>query len=319
LLDPISPNLVDVLESPGTTVLRSAGEPVAGHLALALAIPERSFLIGSQMGGPGAYLALGAIALPLALALTLQLIAPRGSRESLSARLASSGHTSLVALLSVMILASALVIGMIAGPLFSLPYAFALMLAGLPSARSSGLRWTAAGLTFLCLATMGGGVALGEFWAASTTYPAPVEPLDARATARIWSDSLPIVRDFPLMGTGLGTFASVYPYYKTRDASATTASSSLLQWWVETGAVGMILLAAAGLWIVWRLPGAIRRVGTADRALAFGLIGAASGFTLYSVVHWTVELASVALAASAVAGTLNRWLAGGTDLFVERG
>ena len=65
--------------------------------------------------------------------------------------------------------------------------------------------------------------------------------------------------------------------------------------------------------------GAVRRVGTADRALAFGLIGAAASFSLYSAVHWTVELAAVAVAASAWGGTWNRWLAGGTDLFVERG
>jgi hypothetical protein len=88
---------------------------------------------------------------------------------------------------------------------------------------------------------------------------------------------------------------------------------------VESGLVGVGLLALALLWALWRIPGALRRVGTADRALAFGLIGAASGFTLYSAVHWTVELASVSLAASAVGGTMNRWLAGGTDLFVERG
>ena len=63
----------------------------------------------------------------------------------------------------------------------------------------------------------------------------------------------------------------------------------------------------------------MRRVGTADRSLVFGLIGAAAGFSLFSAVHWTVELSAVAVAASAWGGTWNRWLAGGTDLFVERG
>jgi O-antigen ligase len=94
--------------------------------------------------------------------------------------------------------------------------------------------------------------------------------------------------------------------------------SSLLQWWVESGFVGLGLLGAGLLWCLARLPGALRRVGSADRALAYGLIGAAAGFTVFSAVHWTVELASVALAASALAGAGNRWLAGGTDLFVER-
>ena len=54
-------------------------------------------------------------------------------------------------------------------------------------------------------------------------------------------------------------------------------------------------------------------------ALAHGLIGAAVGFSLWSIVHWTVELPAVAISASALGGTWNRWLAGGTDLFVERG
>ena len=121
------------------------------------------------------------------------------------------------------------------------------------------------------------------------------------------------------MGTGLGTFPSVYPFYKTRDDSPTTAMSSLLQWWIESGFVGLGLLAVGALWCLARLPGAVRGVGSADRSLAYGLIGTAAGFTLFSAVHWTVELASVALAASAVGGACNRWLAGGTDLFVERG
>ena len=122
-----------------------------------------------------------------------------------------------------------------------------------------------------------------------------------------------------MIGTGLGSFASIHPYYKARDAASSTAMSSLLQWWVESGAVGLGLLGLAGLWGVVRLPGAIRRVGSADRALAFGMIGAATCFGIVASIHWTVELSAVALAASAAAGTCNRWLAGGTDLFVERG
>jgi O-antigen ligase len=121
------------------------------------------------------------------------------------------------------------------------------------------------------------------------------------------------------VGTGLGTFAVAFPFYKSQDATTTSALSSVLQWWVEGGAVGLALLLIGGLWSLFRLPGAVRRVGTADRSLVFGLIGAATSFSLFSMVHWTVELSAVAIAASAWGGTCNRWLAGGTDLFVERG
>ena len=74
----------------------------------------------------------------------------------------------------------------------------------------------------------------------------------------------------------------------------------------------------AVLWSVWRLPTCLKRVGSADRALAHGLIGAAVGFSLWSILHWTIELPAVAISASALGGTWNRWLAGGTDLFVDR-
>jgi hypothetical protein len=94
--------------------------------------------------------------------------------------------------------------------------------------------------------------------------------------------------------------------------------SSLLQWGVESGSIGLALLGAMVVWSLWRLRGAVLRVGTADRTLAFGLIGAALGFGLWSAVHWAVELPAVAISASALGGTWNRWLAGGTDLFVDR-
>ena len=82
---------------------------------------------------------------------------------------------------------------------------------------------------------------------------------------------------------------------------------------------GLGLLALGGLWSLWRLPACLKRVGSADRALARGMIGAVVGFGLWSALHWTVELPAVAISASALGGTWNRWIAGGTDLFVERG
>ncbi len=314
-----APNWDDLLSGPGTSVLRVAGSARAGHPEWALAVADRPFLIGTQMGGPGAYLALASIGLPLALALTLQLLAPRGSREPLRTRLAEAGQGSLVVLLFGMLLASAVLVGLLAGPIYSLAFALALLLVGIPGAWSSGLRWSAVSLTLLAVLALGGGAAGGDLWSRSTTMPPPVSPEDPRAAARVWADALPILRDFPVLGTGLGTFSSVFPFYKTEDGTPTTAMSSLLQWWVESGAVGLGLLAVGALWCLVKLPRAVRRVGSADRSLAYGLIGAASGFTLFSAVHWTVELASVALAASAVGGAVDRWLAGGTDLFVERG
>jgi O-antigen ligase len=174
-------------------------------------------------------------------------------------------------------------------------------------------------VTLLSVLALGGGILLGEVWSRIPDVRPLAAAEDLETATRVWADAGAILRDFPVLGTGLGSFAAIFPLYKSCDEAQTTALSSLLQWWVEAGAVGVALLVVALLWCLYRLPGAVRRVGTADRALAFGMIGAAVGFGLFSAVHWTVELAAVAVAASALGGAGNRWLAGGTDLFVERG
>lgn len=317
---PYTPSRDDLLNSPNTTLLRLESQPAEPGTAAgswALARPARSFLVGSLMGGPGAYLALGALGLPLALGLVLQLMAPRGSREGLKIRLAASGITGLVVLLSVLIAASAALIGLLAGPILCLPFVAGVLVVGLPGAWASGLRWTAVAMSGIVITLLLVGVVAGSLWASVPAEPTPLAERTMLATARhVWLGALRIVRDFPLMGAGAGTFATFYPHYKSLDRASTTAMSSLLQWLAETGTAGLTILGIAFCWCVWRLPRAVGRVGTADRVLAFGLVGTLVCFGCFSALHWTVELGAVAIAAAAVGGLCDRWLAGGTDLFV---
>ncbi|MDR3635004.1 MAG: O-antigen ligase family protein [Isosphaeraceae bacterium] len=314
-----APSIEDLLNAPGSAALRGLADDTGAALpAWSTLVPDRPFSLGSLLGGPAAYVALASIGLPLTLALALQIMAPRGSRESLSARFGESGQGSLVLLLACLLVAGGLLVGFIAGPLLSLPFGVALLFVGIPGAWPTGLRWSGVGMTFLVLSAVALGIGGGEWAAQNPGVLASVRLPGPAVSLSVWSDTWKIIRDFPVLGTGLGSFASVYPYYKSHDAAQTTALSTMAQWVAETGLLGLALLVAAGLWSLSRLPEAVRRVGSADRALVFGLIGAAVGFSLYATVHWTVELAAVALLVSALGGTWNRWLAGGTDLFVER-
>jgi hypothetical protein len=92
----------------------------------------------------------------------------------------------------------------------------------------------------------------------------------------------------------------------------------VLQCGIEGGVFVLVILAIGALWCLWRLPACVSKVGSADRALASGLVGAVLGFAVWSTMNWTVELPAVAFSASALCGTWNRWMAGGTDMFVER-
>jgi O-antigen ligase len=319
---PNAPSLDNLLTAPNSTVLRlvSLSAEAGPHASWAVARPAESFLVGSLMGGPGAYLALGALGLPLGLGLTLHILAPRGSREDLWMRLSHSGSLGLVALLSGLVLLSAGLIGLLAGPWLSVPFVIGLCLVGLPVAWPSGLRWTAVGLTGASVVAVGLGVLVGAAWNDGLGIAGPLAARIefAGSSPRVWGDAARVARDFPVCGSGLGSFAAIEPYYKTLDRAHTTAQSSLLQWLAEAGVVGLLLFLLGAAWCGRRLPAAIARVGTADRTLAFSLLGTVACFGVFSALHWTVELMAVALAASAVGGTLDRWLAGGTDLFVER-
>ncbi len=319
-----APSSSDLLETPSATVLRPLDDPSPSATANPSAapgpvvvIPEEPFHFGTMVGSAGAFLAFGSLALPLALAVVLHLLAPRGSREGLASRLGQKGQGSLVVLLLIMLVSGAFLVGLVAGPWFSLPFFAGLAAVGLPGA--AGWRWPSLGLTALLAASLGLGAAVAAVWPGVLAGRPPVVTPSWESTRLVWSETVPILHDFPLVGTGLGSFGSIHPFWKAQDAASTTAASSLLQCAVESGAIGLGLMAAAALWSICRLPFCLRSVGTADRTLAYGLIGAALGFTLWSVVHWAVEVPAVAISASALGGTWNRWLAGGTDLFVERG
>lgn len=307
---------VDVLrETPNTVALREVGSAPDAWAAVRA---DRPAALAGLPGGPGAYLALASLALPLALGMVLQFLAPRGAQGQIWASVRDTGHGGTAAVVFGLLVVSALVVGWQAGRVLCVPFAIGLLLCGLPAMRGTGLKGVAAGATAVVLVALLSGVVLGERMG---RLPG-ASPLVARGgwtvTLGVWNDAWRVARDFPLLGAGMGSFATIHPYYKSTDPSPNTALSSLFQWIAEGGLAGLVLAGAAATWVFWKVPTAVRQVGSADRALAFALLGSLTAFALFSTLHWSVELSAVALAASAVAGTCHRWLAGGTDLFVAR-
>ena len=82
-----------------------------------------------------------------------------------------------------------------------------------------------------------------------------METLDLESARALWSDSLKMIREFPLVGVGLGSFGTIHPYFKDSDMASTTAMSSLLQWGAEAGAVGLGILAAGSTLVPVPPPG----------------------------------------------------------------
>jgi O-antigen ligase len=110
----------------------------------------------------------------------------------------------------------------------------------------------------------------------------------------IWRDSAAVIRDFPLVGSGLNTFGPAMLTYQTtqRDQHFQEAHNDYLQILVEGGLIGG-LPAAFALVILAR---AIRRrfVTRQDEAMAYWLrVGATTGLVaigLQSLVEFSLQM-----------------------------
>jgi hypothetical protein len=312
-----APSLVDLASESGRGELRPLLEPDGRTSPWSYYRMDRPAPAGAFVAGRSALIALGALGLPLALGLGLHSLASRGSRERLRDRLAEPGRNGLMVLVLVLTPLAAGTCGYAAGWGLAAPLALGLVVAGLPGAWSSGLRWTAVGLTALTLVAASVGAALGDPLGHPEGPGVPVTVADWREARELARDAIDVARDFPAMGVGLGGFPSVQAYYKHRDTTTANAAPAVLRWWAEAGLAGIALAGLAAIWGLARLPIMLRRVGSADRVLAFALTGSLLAFAVTSLVQPTLQAAAVALAACAVAGTAERWLAGGTDLFAE--
>jgi O-antigen ligase len=118
------------------------------------------------------------------------------------------------------------------------------------------------------------------------------ESLEARTD--YWRGALAIAKDHPWVGTGPGTFGSIYPKYKTASTEeAQTAHNSYLQMWSDSGIPAFVAFIA--LWLV-----AVRDAFRLTRrrrgdAAAIAICGALVAWTIHGLVDFDLYVPGVAL------------------------
>lgn len=135
------------------------------------------------------------------------------------------------------------------------------------------------------------------------------EALDSRVP--LWLRSLPIVADFPIWGTGYGTFGYIEPMYRPDAPSEETlawydhAHNDYLEILVEGGAVGLGL-AVLALAFVYRC--GYRALGPERRGpeagLALGALFAFTALVLHSFGEFGVHVPAITLLATVVCAHL---------------
>jgi len=104
----------------------------------------------------------------------------------------------------------------------------------------------------------------------------------------IWKPALGMIRDFPILGTGLDTFKTVFPRYATpafaaidgANVSSRTAHNEILQVLSTQGAIGLGIVTwlTVMILLLWRK--AYRGASNRDRLILVGLL---ASYTAYSV------------------------------------
>jgi O-antigen ligase len=125
----------------------------------------------------------------------------------------------------------------------------------------------------------------------------------------IWRDSVPLIRDYPLLGCGLGAYESVMTRYKSVEPLHTLdfAHNDYLQLLAEGGVVGFFVVMALAVMVTTH---AARSVSSARRPeyayLSSACLGALAAILLHSMFDFNLHIPANAMAVAWIGGLAMR-------------
>jgi O-antigen ligase len=251
------------------------------------------------------------IVIPLSLALLLIFLPPPSPGISFKERiiaLANSQRPTLVGLtfLGLLIMVVAVIFSISRAGIMSLAASLLFFVLGSLYLRR-GKRWTFVVLLLVC-----GALLLG-LWEGL----GPVEERFLKASEsalgryKIWPAVMTMVKDFPLLGTGLGTFGSAFLGYQREFPSAyfDHAHNDYLEILAETGWTGFLLLLAGSLIFIASTLARLPKVQVREaRLIALGGLSAIFGLLIHSLFDFNLAIPSNALSLTVAAGLTHQAL-----------
>jgi O-antigen ligase len=120
-----------------------------------------------------------------------------------------------------------------------------------------------------------------------------------------WKESWSSFLDYPLEGTGAGSFVLVHRPRRSTSLDVTTEPHNVpLQFLAETGIVGFLLFGGAALAGALGIRATLRRLDEDDRAAALALGLGALAYVLWSIVDFDWDFVAVTAPAFFVVGVL---------------
>jgi O-antigen ligase len=114
----------------------------------------------------------------------------------------------------------------------------------------------------------------------------------------IWRDTLGLIRHHPLLGTGLGSFSTVYPSVQTvfLHLLVEHAHCDYLEVASELGLPGAILVFGSIFWVLARTAGQYKKAEESfDKAVSLGCIGSIGAILVHSLADFNLYIPANAL------------------------
>ena len=114
----------------------------------------------------------------------------------------------------------------------------------------------------------------------------------------IWRDTLGLIRHHPLLGTGLGSFSTVYPSVQTVFLTLLVehAHCDYLEVASELGLPGAILVFGSIFWVLAQTAGQYKKTEESfDRAVSLGCIGSIAAILVHSLADFNLYIPANAL------------------------
>ncbi|MBO1223355.1 MAG: O-antigen ligase family protein [Candidatus Scalindua sediminis] len=123
----------------------------------------------------------------------------------------------------------------------------------------------------------------------------------------IWNDTYNLVKDFPVFGTGLGTYEYAFPKYKTirKQLLYDHAHNDYLELITDTGFTGFIIVIAGAayyLFIVIRMW--FQRRNSFVRGITVGCLGGIAYILLHSLTDFNLQIPANALHITIITGIM---------------
>jgi O-antigen ligase len=142
-----------------------------------------------------------------------------------------------------------------------------------------------------------------------------IDELKAEDRPELWTETLRLVREYPLVGCGLGGFGSVFVSADLSRPLATDdyAHNDYLQLLLELGAIGFILAALPAAYVVRRAARAASEAAGDSRYLGLASMGALAAIAIHSFTDFNLHIPANAMLLAWIGG-----LAAGAEFLARR-